>query len=177
MGLERLFFGLAAGRGTVALQQAPDHAIGLLVEQGQRHPEGIAARIGLRGGTCFRDDTAIRADKGKADIHVYLVYLEHRVDGSPRTDDTPKGQAGAELLRGAQRGVGIIAEMRIDLRLRDLLLYLVLTEGTHALLLQTAIDALEMQPIASLIGIDPVVSTFGDQHQDAFVFQSFPARG
>ena len=84
-----------------------------------------------------------------------------------RRDQPAQHEARAEALRGRQRGVGVVAEIGVDLGLRDLLADLLRRVRREPERAQPRVDRLEMRPVVLLLRRDVAVRLhLADDHHD-----------
>ena len=73
----------------------------LLVDERQRHPRDVRARVRRRLRVDVRDDPAVAAGQRECHVHRHLVDRHHRILRGLRRDQAAQDEARAEALRDA----------------------------------------------------------------------------
>ena len=73
---------------------------------------------------------------------------------SPATDQAAQDEARAEPPRGGERGVRVVAKIRVDFRLRDLAAYLLRRVRPQPERLQPLVDRLVVRAVILLLRLD-----------------------
>src|SRR5499426_3681881 len=157
--------------------QLRDDVVRLLVQQLERHRAHVGARVG--GGVRGRvgDGLAVRRREREAHPHGDLVDAHDRVVARLRHDQTAQDEVRAEALRGRERGVRIVPEVRVDLGLRDLLADLLRRERAQPERAKPRVDHLEVRPVIVLLGDHLAVRLLlADDQHDLLVLDRLPAR-
>src|SRR5689334_1443864 len=167
----------AAGASAVVGVQRRHHLVGLFIDERERHALHVGAGIGARARLGVGDHAAVASGQREPHVHRHLVHVHHRIRRRLRRDEPAQHETRAKAARRRQRGVGIVAEIRVDLRLRDLAANLLGRERAKAERLQALVDGLVVASVILLVRLDVAVRlALADDHHDLLVLELGAAR-
>ncbi len=112
---------------------------------------------GCRGPHSFhssprlRNHPPVRPGQREVHAHAHLVDVDDRIAAGLRGNQPAQDVLRREPPRRADRGVGIVPEVGVDLGLRDLSADLLRAVGPEAQRLQAPVDRIDMRAVRSLL--------------------------
>ena len=155
-----------SGVAAIVAVKPGDDLVGLLLDERERHARDVGTGVGARRRADVGHDPAVGGREREAHVDRNLIDRDDRVHRRLRGDQPAQDEARAEALRRRQRGVGIIAEVCVDLRLRDLLADFLRRVRGETQRAQPRVDRLEMRAVVLLLRRDVAIALHlaDDQH-------------
>ena len=149
-----------------------DDFVRLFVDERERHLLHVGACVGTRARLRIRDHAPVARRKRESHVHRNLIDVDDRVGHRLRADEPAQDEARAEPARSGQRCIGVVAEVRVDLGLRDLAPDLVGRVGAQAERLQPLVDRLIVRAVVLLARLDEAVALpLADDDHDLLVLE------
>ena len=148
---------------TIVAVELRDDLVGFFVHERQRHSRHVHARIRCVARIHVRHHAPTARGQRERHVHHHLIDRHQRIHARLHRDQPAEDEARAEAARRGEHRVGVVLEIRVDLRLLDLRADFLGRVRSQAERLQPLVDRLVMRAVVLLLRSDEAVALRPDR--------------